>query len=556
MSLTQVLRRRPGPPRQEPGTAHLRRPRLTTGVRVHPPVADGEPWVMQRGEHQYFRIGADLARLARALDGTGDAESLAARLGPPWSAAAVRQAVTTLDRAQLLAPTVRAPGRHRRIRRWKYVPPLTFQLAVVRSGDAAARRINSLRLAPPRVLGWLVAALAALGTAVLLARHAQVAHVLGSPVSMGTLGTVLAGVFVTTVAHEFGHACLLAHYGGRPGRMGVMLFYFSPAMFCDVSDSWRLNHLRRAKVSLAGIAVQAGVSGAAASAAGLVGHGTAGDTLLLFSLVNAAAAVVNLVPFVKLDGYIALMSYLNRPNLRDAALGSLREGFVALLAAKPYRVKGPGWLPLFGLGCLLTPMVLVVRGLGQWLDALMSLGTFGAMLSSCVAGMLLLVAVKTVRGLLKSFRGNRPRPLRLALLAVLLAALALGSTQLRLSSSQVASYEVTRDGAVHLYVPSGAELQPVRPGDRVELQRAGMMLRRTLGTGTVGTAAAREASVPLGGLIPVTADNLRIRGKRYPLRLDHPLPPGRGSARLHARSMPLPRWAYERLLVPFAAPFH
>ncbi|WP_263168402.1 daptide biosynthesis intramembrane metalloprotease [Streptomyces sp. SCSIO ZS0520] len=556
MSLTQVLRRRPEPPRQEPGTAHLRRPRLTTGVRVHPPVADGEPWVMQRGEHQYFRIGADLARLARALDGTGDAESLAARLGPPWSAAAVRQAVTTLDRAHLLAPAVLAPGRHRRIRRWKYVPPLTFQLAVVRSGDAAARRINSLRLAPPRVLGWLVAALAAIGTAVLLARHAQVAHVLGSPVSMGTLGTVLAGVFVTTVAHEFGHACLLAHYGGRPGRMGVMLFYFSPAMFCDVSDSWRLNHLRRAKVSLAGIAVQAGVSGAAASAAGLVGRGTAGDTLLLFALVNAAAAVVNLVPFVKLDGYIALMSYLNRPNLRDAALGSLREGFVALLAKKPYRVKGPGWLPLFGLGCLLTPMVLVVRGLGQWLDALMSLGTFGAMLSSCVAGMLLLVAVKTVRGLLKSFRGNRPRPLRLALLAVLLAALALGSTQLRLSSSQVASYEVTPDGAVHLYVPSGAELQPVRPGDRVELQRAGMMLRRTLGTGTVGTAAARETSVPLGGLIPVTADNLRIRGKRYPLRLDHPLPPGRGSARLHARSMPLPRWAYERLLLPFAAPFH
>ncbi|MEV6172906.1 daptide biosynthesis intramembrane metalloprotease [Streptomyces sp. NPDC051954] len=552
MNLAQVRRRRSEEPAEQDGTAHLERPRLNTGIRVHPPVAEGEPWVVQRGEHQYFRIGADLARLAGELDGA-DAQGLAERLGKPWTPELVHTAVRSLDKAQLLAGTAqdRPGGRHRKIRRVKYVPPLTFQLAVLRSGDAAARRINALRLASPRTLGWLVVVLAVAGAFVLVGQHAHVVAVLGSPVSPATLGTVFAGVFLTTVAHEFGHACLLAHYGGRPGRMGVMLFYFSPAMFCDVSDSWRLNHLQRAKVSLAGIAVQAGVSGAAACAAGVVGRGGVGDALMLFSLVNAAAAVINLVPFVKLDGYIGLMSYLNRPNLRDAALGSLREGFVALLSGRTYRIKGPGWLPLFGLGCMVTPVVLVVRGLGQWLDALMSLGYFGTLLSSMIAGMLLLMVFKAGAGLVKSFRGNRPRPVRLALLVVGVVALALGSTQLHVSSSQVAAYEIRRDGTVYLYVPSGPELRPVRTGDRVELQKAGMMLRRTLGTATISSPDAHRTSVPLGGLLPVTTENVRVQGKRYSLRLDGPMRPGRGSARLHSRSMSLPRWAYERLVLPF-----
>jgi putative peptide zinc metalloprotease protein len=557
MSLAQVLRRRSAGPSEQDDTAHLERPRLNTGIRVHPPVADSEPWVVQRGEHQYFRIGADLATLARELDGT-DAQGIAERLGSPWTPELVHQAVRSLDKAQLLAGRAQAEpgGRHRKIRRVKYVPPLTFQLAVLRSGDAAARRIIGLRLASPRMLGGLVVVLAVAGAFVLAGQHAHVAAVLGSPVSLTTLGTVVAGVFLTTVAHEFGHACLLAHYGGRPGRMGVMLFYFSPAMFCDVSDSWRLNHLQRAKVSMAGIAVQAGVSGAAACAAGVVGQGPAGDTLMLFSLVNAAAAVINLVPFVKLDGYIALMSYLNRPNLRDAALGSLCEGFVALLSGRPYQIKGPGWLPLFGLGCMVTPLVLVVRGLGQWLDALMSLGYFGTLLSSLIAGMLLLLVFKAGAGLVKSFRGNRPRPVRLAMLAAVVVALALGSTQLHLSSSQVAAYEARRDGTVYLYVPTGAELQPVRTGDRVELQKAGMMLRHTLGTAIISSPDAHQTSIPLGGLLPVTTDKIRVQGERYSLRLDTPMKPGRGSARLHSRSMSLPRWAYERLVLPFAAPFH
>lgn len=557
MSLAQVLRRGPKAPVVPESTAHLERPRLNNGIRVHPPLSDGEPWVMQRGEHQYFRIGADLVKLVQALDGTGDAHAIAERLGKPWTADTVTKAVRSLDKAHVLAKATDAPGRHRKIRRLKYVPPINFQLAVLRSGDTAARRIISLRLLSPRTLGWLVATLAVAGAFVMVGQGSHVASVLGSPVSMGTLGVVFVSLFVTTVAHEFGHAALLAYYGGRPGRMGVMLFYFAPAMFCDISDSWRLNHLQRAKVSLAGIAVQIGVSGASACAAGIVGQGAAGDALMLFALVNAVAAVVNFVPFVKLDGYIALMSYLNRPNLRDTALASLRLGFVALLTGKPYRINGPRWLPWFGVGCVLTPIVLVVRGLGQWLDALMSLGTFGTMLSACLFGMLLLVLCKLVARLVKSFRGdgNRPRPLRFLAFLVVVAGLVAGGTQLSIPVSQIASYEVGEDGKAYVRVPTGAELQPVREGDRVELQQAGLVLRTTLGTGTVESDEAREVDIPLAGLLPFEAEGLLLPGKAYPVQLDSSVRPGRGSAQLHSQSLSLPRWAYERLVLPFAAPF-
>lgn len=46
-------------------TAYLERPRLNDGVQVHAPSEEGQPWLLQRGEHQYFRVGADLATLMR-----------------------------------------------------------------------------------------------------------------------------------------------------------------------------------------------------------------------------------------------------------------------------------------------------------------------------------------------------------------------------------------------------------------------------------------------------------------------------------------------------------
>ncbi|WP_328913231.1 MULTISPECIES: daptide biosynthesis intramembrane metalloprotease [unclassified Streptomyces] len=535
-------------------TAYLERPRLNDGVQVHAPSEEGQPWLLQRGEHQYFRVGADLATLAGRLDGDGDAAQLADRMGAPWTEQAVRAALKTLDDAHLVDR--QDPGQQvRRTRRLKYVPPFTFQFTVLRSGTRLAHRITGLRLVSARTLAVLVGVLGAAGAVALMTQRAHLADVLGRPVSLQTMFVILAAVSVTTVAHELGHACLLAHYGGRPGRLGVMLFYLSPAMFCDVSDAWRLNHLQRARVALAGIMVQVGVSGAAACSTAFAGRGNTGDVLMLFAVVNVAAAVVNVVPFVKLDGYIALMSYLDRPNLRDTALASLRDRFVALLSGKRIRSQEPSWLPWFGFLCAIAPIALVVRALGQWLNSLLSLGYFGVALSATITGFVALVGVKAGIRLVRALRPARLRPWRVAALLVVVAALLTAVAGIHMTYSRVGSYQVAADGRVYLMVPSGVDDRPVRAGDRVELLKAGMVLHHTVGTATVAVSQGSPMMIPLTGLIPVTADGVKVPGDRYLLRVDGPITTQQGSVRLHSRSVVLPRWAYERFVRPLFATF-
>ncbi|MFD4633551.1 daptide biosynthesis intramembrane metalloprotease [Streptomyces sp. NPDC058284] len=564
---TGLLRRRstaPTPASVADDPSHLEHARIADGVQVHPPVGEGEHWVLQHGEHQYFRVGADLASLVGRLDGTRDAEALADGLGRPWTAQAVRRSLRVLDEAHLLASSQNGSPPRRGTGRFRYVPPLTLQFTVLRSGAGPARLVSPLRLATPRTLGVSIVLLAVTGALALVARRAHVVEVLSRPVPLSVLVVVLAAISLTTVAHELGHACLLAYYGGRPGRLGVMLFYLSPAMFCDISDAWRLNHRRRAHVAMAGVFVQLGAGGAAACASAVAGDGAPGDMLLLYSLVNTAAAAVNLVPFVKLDGYIALMSQLDRPNLRAEALRSLRKRFTAFLTGRAGATEGTtgsrggeaAWLPWFGAACLVTPVLLVVRVLGQWLDALLSLGHFGLALSTSIAGLLAVVVGKAFLGLVRSLRGSRPRLLRVLVLTAVVTAAVLGVSRIHVTITETGAYRVTDDGQVVLAVPAGQGGRYVRAGDRVELVEAGLLPRRPLGRATVVAPLSGASTVPLTGLVPVDADQVKVPGRWFTLRTQDIPKARKGSARLHPRSVSLPRWAYERFALPFAAPFN
>ena len=62
---------------------------------------------------------------------------------------------------------------------------------------------------------------------------------------------------VVKVLHEFGHGLSCKRFGGECHEMGFMLLVFTPALYCNVSDSWMLpNKWHRVAIGAAGMYVE------------------------------------------------------------------------------------------------------------------------------------------------------------------------------------------------------------------------------------------------------------------------------------------------------------
>ncbi len=125
---------------------------------------------------------------------------------------------------------------------------------------------------------------------------------------------------LTTVWHELGHVAVAAHFGVRTRSVGIGLFYLQPAGYADVTESWVKPARVRAVIALGGMLFQAVPLLAAAAAWVATQHHLLGA----YSIANFAAIALNLVPFVRLDGYWLLCHLLDQPNLRQRTLAHLR----------------------------------------------------------------------------------------------------------------------------------------------------------------------------------------------------------------------------------------
>ena len=74
-------------------------------------------------------------------------------------------------------------------------------------------------------------------------------HEFFGPKNWFYLGITMA---VVKVLHEFGHGLSCKHFGGECHELGGMLLVFTPALYCNVSDSWMLpNKWHRAAIGAA-----------------------------------------------------------------------------------------------------------------------------------------------------------------------------------------------------------------------------------------------------------------------------------------------------------------
>jgi len=176
---------------------------------------------------------------------------------------------------------------------------------------------------PPVVIAWSIAVLWTIGVFVL---HWE-------PIFTGTyeLYAFLHKPFIDAVHfffilsflgffHEYGHAYAVKIYGGEVHDIGIALLYFTPAFYCDTTDALLFpNKWHRLWVNTAGIYVEGFVC-AGATALWVVSypdtflHEIAYKTMLFTGI---STIFFNVNPLVKIDGYHALTSVLEMPDLRE-----------------------------------------------------------------------------------------------------------------------------------------------------------------------------------------------------------------------------------------------
>jgi putative peptide zinc metalloprotease protein len=353
-----------------------------------------------------------------------------------------------------------------------------------------------------------------LGGAALIMQASGAITALTSPLPMVDVLIVAVVLVAATFAHEAAHGVMLTSAGARPRRAGVMLLYLGPAFFVDVTDAWRLPSRRlRVAVALAGPAVHAVMGGAAALAALFTTDPDVRRTLLVLSCACAAVVLVNLVPFVRFDGYIALMSAVDEPNLRARTMADAGATVRWLLfgTEPPPRALARWWSVPFGLLSVAVPTTLVWFALERAVRALSGTGALGAFLALALQVVVLVaVGVPVARWLAASVRQGRRRLRGLVMGATLLAAIITAAAVVPVADARAAGFLLV-DGRPVLVVPAdGSAAVPVTAGTPVELMTSGILGDARVAVGTVRPQTSWTLSVPISAFTPLAATGVRV----------------------------------------------
>ncbi|MCT9094160.1 M50 family metallopeptidase [Streptomyces sp. ASQP_92] len=332
-------------------------PALRQGIDITPQPESGKV-VVSLPEGAYLRMGQDAADLLGDLDGTRSRDAVLAC----WTTRLSEEQATTLlhhfTQLGLLESDI-TPSSAGSCRSFRFRKPATVQLVLYRPQRMtdALRRVGTLARQWPALAGY--ALLLGAGAAAALTHLHAAGAVLLRP-SWGMWWHIALAMLIVNAVHELGHATALAYHGGRPRAMGVMLLYFvCPAFFCDVSATWRLGRRQRAAVALAGITVNAAAAAAAAlaAAADLGGHQ---EFCWRLAAANVFTIVFNLLPFIKLDGYLLLLAFVDESHLRPRAMADARNWLSHHLYRRPANEHEfhRWWSVPYGLAAMTLPVLL------------------------------------------------------------------------------------------------------------------------------------------------------------------------------------------------------
>jgi len=514
------------------------RPAICSRFTVAPPVADGGAWILKSERGDVRRLGKDLGRYLvdpspetiwnedelALLSGAASRLHLHCTSGDcEWETPGTRPATTV--------PRIAVPS------------ALKIQLNLLRfSRDRSWVASLSSTLTRPLVMAAFT--LIVLGGLIAgLVQGAVVIEALNSSIEITSLIGVLLGVLLTSLVHEFAHAVLLLRSGVRPRRFGVMLFFFVPAFFCEVTEAWRLPPRKRVAVALGGVFSQLAIAGAAMITAVFLPWAAA-QPLIIFAVVTYITAVFNLIPFIKLDGYLALMGGLDKPFLLDHAKQASRRVLSRTLFGSEENHKVHPAMLMYGIVSAVFPFLVLVIVLRTWLDMIQGWGLVGSLLIGCLMIYIAWMLVSAAFSLLREMVDRSIHPWKSAWV---LAATAVGLTllmQTPLQYSVVGAYQVDEVGDVKFLAAETIDRDPLIEGATVEFRPRGLITTQTQGTARLGAAETDFAEtsplifgpvdmslvdIPLMQVLEINLDDVAM--------LDGA--PAQGQALVEGKTMPL-----------------
>lgn len=132
---------------------------------------------------------------------------------------------------------------------------------------------------------------------------------------------------ISSVLHELGHASAASYYGCEVGDLGIGLYLFKPVFYTDLSKAWVLNRKKRVITDLSGIYFQI----LTVNVLAVLGLFFKNSELRVAMLSVIILAIINLNPFLRLDGYWILSDWLGIVNINKRAFDSIKYAFKKII---------------------------------------------------------------------------------------------------------------------------------------------------------------------------------------------------------------------------------
>lgn len=384
--------------------------------------------------------------------------------------------------------------------------PLKIQYDLVRSGDDARWFRQMSRLLNPTILFGGSAILLVSGPLSVLLRDDSPWTALWSPINYFLFVLLIPGILVTTVVHEFAHAVTLRRFGRGPNRAGVMFYLMAPAGFCDISPVWMLPRAQRLAVCLAGVACHLGLAGSS-FLVGTVTHGDLRQLFDLFGLFVGLTGLFNLIPFVKFDGYLALVAWMDAPFLQAHSSGLVSQGLARAI------VKGEG-LPsalsrksLFGVMCVATPPLIIGFTTVRLFSIFSAMGGLGRILLALLLLLIIVLLGQLVAKIASSMRSLGANGIQFAIYYLTVAVVVLLFLFLPIDLRGSGGFHRTESNSSTVELAFSPSAASHGLPESVQLEKRGLW-RKSIAKATVHPAEAHECMVERMSLTPFYTNGL------------------------------------------------